>query len=63
MSDIKVGSRVSWRGTPGIRNEGVVMRVDKKNAEAGVMWRIDGGIMSQSEKIKNLMVIEAPNED
>ena len=59
---IKVGSQVSKTGAAGLLVNGVVMRVDPKNETAGVMWKIEGGLLSQSEKFANLVVVEKDEE-
>jgi len=60
---IKIGSQVSKSaGVAGLLASGVVTRVDVKNEIAGVMWRIEGGLLAQTEKFSNLIVIEENEE-
>jgi len=57
MSQICVGMRVTTKRNSGIQTDGVVLRVDKKDNSAGVMWRIEGGIMTQTVPLKNLVQV------
>ncbi len=60
---IKVGSQVSKKVVAnGLLTDGVVTRVDTKNEIAGVMWRVDGGLLAQTEKFSNLIVVEKDEE-
>ena len=61
---IEVGSQVSKRtDSAGILVDGVVTRVDTKNKMAGVMWRIEGGLLAQAEKLSELIIVEKTKKD
>ena len=61
---IEVGSQVSRKvDTAGILTDGVVTRVDIKNGTASVMWRIEDGLLAQSEKISELKIVEKIKKD
>ena len=61
---IEVGPQVSKRAdTAGILIDGVVTRVDTKSKMAGVMWRIEGGLLAQSEKLSELIIVEKIKKD
>ncbi len=62
MKDIKVGTQVS-RQPAGIMLDGVVTRVDTENQTAGVVWRVEDGLLAQTEKFSNLIVIKKDEED
>ena len=62
MKDIKVGTQVS-RQPAGIMLDGVVTRVDTENQTAGGVWRVEDGLLAQTEKFSNLIVIKKDEED
>jgi len=49
--------RVTTKKNTGIQTDGIVLRVDKEENSAGVMWRIDGGLMTQTVPLKNLVQV------
>tara|TARA_B100000085_G_C18470733_1_gene482927 strand:- start:661 stop:855 length:195 start_codon:yes stop_codon:yes gene_type:complete len=57
MNQIRVGMKVTTKNNLGILEEGVVLRIDREGASAGVLWRIEGGIMTQTVPLKNLVQV------
>ena len=57
MNQICVGMKVTKKNNAGILEEGVVLRIDREDESAGVLWRIEGGIMTQIVPLKSLVQV------
>ena len=57
MKQIVVGMKVTPARPMGILKDGVVLRIDPKSNTAGVMWKLEDGLLTSTVPLQNLVEV------